>query len=849
MTINSARAEGSDCRRAKGSVFCNVVNTKCVNCQSYFAKAACYGFHSGTKTCEQSTGGGKNFSLCHQLESNNGGPVGPSHSAGFPHSFQGGAPPNAPSSSVPVFRGTDEVNARGNFFLAGERSGGDSGSRCLGRGILLDPLLGAQDGRSDETSHKSKSTQFLGSPTAFQDGGYPHTTGDSSTGRVACQARLEGRLLHSPNPSGTPEVPPLCGRPSPVPIHVSSVRSLLCTLGFYQGSKASRCLPEKFRSSPYRLYRRYPNNREVPGRSSESRGGLDRSIRGSGLHCQYGEVCVDPVPADRVPGAAVGYFHYVPESPRSQDQDDSGRRCSASSTEQHQCTQGSTVYREAECCFPGSVSSPAVLSPPAEGPTRGPVQRRSELRLFSPVVSGISGGSSVVAGAFEPVEWSNPAETSSAVADSVRRLHDRVGSCLQGYPDGWSVVSRGAEDAHQLFGTVSSNIGCASLCQRSVGDIDPPAAGQSVSCGLHQPSGGYGVPAASTAGKNPVALGSSAGHCPVSSTHSGSDQSSGRCGVQDDNRSPGLETRSGSFSENQCHLGSPGSGSVCLSPFLSAGPVLQLETGSTSRSNRCFSTRLGATEGLCQPSLVSSRESSEAGEGPTGSGHIGGSSLERSTVVPGSSGDALGFSSVDSSVSRSVSHDLRVSSHEFSAPTSRMAYLRGKFASQNLSSKAGDLLLASWRTKSNKTYDSHFKKWLCWCSARGADPISGPVSEVANFLANLHEEGYQSSSLNVFRSAISSVHDKVDGMEVGKHPTIARLLKGAFHERPPLPRYTSTWDVNTVLQYLRTLGPTAGLTLKQLTYKLAMLLALTRPSRSADLALLVWREGALVLRE
>ena len=80
-------------------------------------------------------------------------------------------------------------------------------------------------------------------------------------------------------------------------------------------------------------------------------------------------------------------------------------------------------------------------------------------------------------------------------------------------------------------------------------------------------------------------------------------------------------------------------------------------------------------------------------------------------------------------------------------------------------------------------------------------------------------------SLNVFRSAISSVHDKFNGVEVGKHPTITRLLKGAFHERPPLPRYTSTWDVNKVLQYLKSLGPSNGLTLKQLTHKLVMLLA------------------------
>ena len=107
---------------------------------------------------------------------------------------------------------------------------------------------------------------------------------------------------------------------------------------------------------------------------------------------------------------------------------------------------------------------------------------------------------------------------------------------------------------------------------------------------------------------------------------------------------------------------------------------------------------------------------------------------------------------------------------------------------------------------------------------------------MANFLAYLFKEGYKSRSLNSFRSAISSVHDPVDGIEVGKHPTISRLLKGAYHSRPPLPRYTSTWNVQVVVQYLDGLGPSDFLSLKQLTFKLVMLLALTRPSRSADLA-------------
>ena len=95
-------------------------------------------------------------------------------------------------------------------------------------------------------------------------------------------------------------------------------------------------------------------------------------------------------------------------------------------------------------------------------------------------------------------------------------------------------------------------------------------------------------------------------------------------------------------------------------------------------------------------------------------------------------------------------------------------------------------------------------------------------------MAELHREGYQSSSLNVFRYAISSVHDKVDGVEVGKHPTISHLLKDTFHERPPLPCYASTWDVNVLLQYLKGLDPSTDLLLKQLTYKLNILFGIDK---------------------
>ena len=144
-------------------------------------------------------------------------------------------------------------------------------------------MCGKHDTRGNthpyDTGHKSKSTELLGSSPALQDGRYPYVAGYSSARRMACQTGSEGRLLHSTNPSGSLEVPSLRGGPGSLPIHMSTIRSILCSLGFYQSAKASRCLPKKRRGSPYRLYIAISySDRENAGRSSESHGCLDRSI-------------------------------------------------------------------------------------------------------------------------------------------------------------------------------------------------------------------------------------------------------------------------------------------------------------------------------------------------------------------------------------------------------------------------------------------------------------------------------------------------------------------------------------------------------------------------------------------
>ena len=100
--------------------------------------------------------------------------------------------------------------------------------------------------------------------------------------------------------------------------------------------------------------------------------------------------------------------------------------------------------------------------------------------------------------------------------------------------------------------------------------------------------------------------------------------------------------------------------------------------------------------------------------------------------------------------------------------------------------------------------------------------ISGPITEVMNILADFHKQGYQYCSLNSYHSAISSVHDPIDGHGVWEHPLVSRLMKWVFNDRPTLPRYSMTVKVQTILNYLDFLGVNQKLTLTQFMWKTVM---------------------------
>ena len=153
---------------------------------------------------------------------------------------------------------------------------------------------------------------------------------------------------------------------------------------------------------------------------------------------------------------------------------------------------------------------------------------------------------------------------------------------------------------------------------------------------------------------------------------------------------------------------------------------------------------------------------------------------------------------------------------------------------KGFSQKVSDILLSSWRKKTASQYESAWKAWNSWCSEREINPFSTTLENILEFLADLFHKGFKFRTLGVYRSAMSSNHERVDGFVIGKHPMMEKFMKGVFSLRPPEPKYFVTWDVRQILNFLKTWAPTESLSLKQLTLKLVILVALITAARNSS---------------
>ncbi|XP_033758533.1 uncharacterized protein LOC117340863 [Pecten maximus] len=166
--------------------------------------------------------------------------------------------------------------------------------------------------------------------------------------------------------------------------------------------------------------------------------------------------------------------------------------------------------------------------------------------------------------------------------------------------------------------------------------------------------------------------------------------------------------------------------------------------------------------------------------------------------------------------------------------TSSMQGFRSAIQKWRLSQETQSILLSSWRDGTYKQYNTYIQKWYQYSDQRSCDPMSPSVTDILEFLTNLFHGGIGYSALNTARSALSTFI-YIDNLPCGNHPLVKRFLPGVFQLRPALPRNAVTWDPQQVLVFLEHLDCA---TIKNLTLKLTVLLALLTGQRAQSLHLL-----------
>lgn len=279
-------------------------------------------------------------------------------------------------------------------------------------------------------------------------------------------------------------------------------------------------------------------------------------------------------------------------------------------------------------------------------------------------------------------------------------------------------------------------------------------------------------------------------------------------------------------------------GRVCQQPDQAAGQIHESVPRPSSCSQRCSNQPMG-------PSVVSfpSGPSDYEVSAENTVGEVGGRD-DRSSVailnMVASTDQADGEAIPEVAVLQNHSdNDGRESHSPLPGPS-------GSCTSQGVGEERRILLLNSddqslqtflshhLTSGTSKTYKCSFAKFTKFCSNLGVSAVSCGPDIIVQYIKSLFDSGASYNTVNHSRSAISKFHEGFNGVNAGCHKLVCIAVKAVFKQRPPIPKYLSTFDINIVFNYIKTLPPNQELSLKLLTFKALFLLTASSISRMSS---------------
>ena len=656
------------------------------------------------------------------------------------------------------------------------------------RSVYKQFVFGTETGREISPCDQSKGSEHIPSVRSFQNGGYPPSSRFTPASRLAGKDRPEGCVLRDSYLEESPEVPSVSLERHTSRVCVPSLWPGGCSEAFHLGYEAGCCSSSARRYPSDHLLGRSAVHESIAGGPGAGYGNCALLARESRVCCQFRQVMLRSNPAVGISRVSRQQSGYDSAPSRLQSGGNKSPLSLPASTSRRICPGVVSAHRETDGIHTGHISGSLAL----------PISSAPETLSSSSAKRVRCNNSSVKR---------SQRRASLVVSPPRCTLHM---NCLELLAGSFAVKSfaKGRLCAHVRLRM--DNTSAVAYVNRL---------------------GGNTISRSVQFGSGPMRVGSQSEYFSKCRTLCRTHECYGRLAVPVMPRSlSGLDADSRALCQ----------GPLSRQAEYPVASVLQLEAGSDGSRCRCPSAGLVEGKELCLSPVLPDHE---------GTGEVAG--IRRGTdtshaVVahtglvshhPGHISVVTGSSAHEQQSPIRASREDTPTDREHDSPVNRVACIKRSLQSEGICANASKLIWAAWRPGTNAIYNSAWKKWHSWCLGRKVDSFRPTLADITGFLAHSFDEGLEYRTLNTYRSALSGVLPPIDGFPA-QHPLVVRLLKGVPNLRPAMPRYQQSWNVNTVLTYLQTLPNNEDLSLRFLTQKLAILLAITAPKRSSELKLL-----------
>ena len=158
-------------------------------------------------------------------------------------------------------------------------------------------------------------------------------------------------------------------------------------------------------------------------------------------------------------------------------------------------------------------------------------------------------------------------------------------------------------------------------------------------------------------------------------------------------------------------------------------------------------------------------------------------------------------SSVSPNLSATISKTSDTVRWKISSPkspstrSSHLGVIKQSISDRKFLQKVADFVSKSRRTYSQKVYDEKWVIFSNWCCGKKVNPVSAPLTAIADFLIFLFsEKKYQLSTIKGYRAMISNTHKFKTGN--GSNSVLSELIRSFELQRP---EQRSKWDLSLVL--------------------------------------------------